>query len=64
MGFHFQIVFSNSDTGDKEVGNFFSTDDYETAWIKVAKIAFDMLKGKCAENKYWFIQNITDVTRR
>lgn len=64
MGFHFQIVFGNSYTGEKECADFFSTDTYDKAWEKVAGFAFDMLKGKCKNDKYWFIQNITDVTRR
>lgn len=64
MGFHFQIVFGNADTGDRECADFFCTVSYEEAWVKVAKFAFDMLKSKCEESKYWFIQNITDVTRR
>lgn len=65
MGFHFSIVFGNSKTNETETAEFFSVADYGEAWKKVAEIAFDMLKGKCEKGDfYWYIQNISDVTRR
>lgn len=67
MGFYIDITLRNSKTGEEKVVEFWSADSYSEAWREAVEKGLHELSNLWSpegDEKYWYLESLTDVVRR
>lgn len=67
MGFHFTIILGNSKTEETKVITKYLFGHYFDCWKDATKFAEDEMRklwSPAGDGSYWYIQSVSDTTRR